>query len=582
MIDKFTFLNNSWSWPILLGAVVLLVVFVWKESPQKFTFRFYIKIFVALLAVFSLAMIALQPAVINTGHSGGLIILTEGFRKTSLDSLKKENKNIKVLKDAPDIPIIKELVGIDSVYILGHGIKPYDLWQLEGKATKYVEGIPLTGITKFNYHQAHSVGDKLVIKGLYKSPDQNIQLVLEGPGGQNLDSLHLKNNPEQAFTLETELKAAGKFIYTLVEKDSVGTIKSSNPIPIKVNEKEALKVLMINGFPTFETKYLKNFLAEMDHEVIVRSQVTKGRFKYEHFNTGTSSIGNISEKLLESYDLLIMDFNSFRALSPSEKKSLERSIRENGLGVFIQPDAALFRSNSGLVSFDVTQENSETATVQENVNLTKYPFSFQKSLSLQPIENSGGKILSAYKRIGQGKLGSSVLENTYELLLDGHSLVYQRLWTKHINTLSKRTIPLAEWSSDSKTGIPDEPFQFSIRTLEPEPRVLNNEGAVIPLAQDIDIPSLWTGTTYPKITGWQQLKMQQDTAQVFDYYVAPVQEWKILRANEAIQANKRYAGKSDSPESKILDPNPINPIYFYLLFLFSMGYLWLVPKMGSQ
>ncbi len=97
MIDRFTFLNDTWSWPVLLGAAVLFVVFIWKESSQFSSIRFYIKVVVAFLAILSLAMIALRPALLNTENSGNLIILTENYTQTSLDSLKKEHENIKVL-----------------------------------------------------------------------------------------------------------------------------------------------------------------------------------------------------------------------------------------------------------------------------------------------------------------------------------------------------------------------------------------------------------------------------------------------------------------------------------------------------
>ena len=582
MIDRFLFLNDSWCWPILLGAAVLLLVFIWKEWDRFRNFRFYIKVLVGLLAILSLAMIALRPALQNSEHTGDLILLTEGYEQTSLDSLKKEHKKIKVLKYAVDSPFIKDLESIDSVFILGHGIKSYDLWQLEGKATKYFGGEQLTGITKFKYQQKHIVGDNAVFKGLYSHPIQGTKLVLEGAGGQVLDSLILPEGTEQPFELAADLKSSGNFVFRLVEKDSLGELISSNPIPIRVSKKEALKILIINGFPTFESKYLKNFLSEMDHEVVVRSQVTKGKYKYEAFNTEKTSIGNISEKLLESCDLLIIDFNSLKTLSTSEKNALEKSIREYGLGVFIQPETAFFRSNSELASFDFIQEKGIEIILQENVSLTKYPFSFKQALKLQSIQTSNNQILSASKRIGQGKIGSSVLENTYELLLVGHTIEYQQLWTKLINNLSKRAVPLAEWSSGSRIEVADEPFHFKVRTLEEAPTVINMEGSIIPLQQDINIPDLWTGITYPKNTGWQQLSLQQDSVEVYNYYVSNSDDWKTVRAYESIQKNLRISNSVDSIIKRTTKAIPINLLYFYLMFIFCMSYLWLEPKMRSH
>ncbi|WP_034920832.1 hypothetical protein [Gillisia sp. CAL575] len=581
MIDRLTFLNDAWSWPIILGVVVLLLVFVWKEWHQFPSTRFFLKVGVVFLGICSLAIIALKPAFLNYEGSGNLILLTENYLQFSLDSLKKEYKRIKVLKYDEYASIINEIESADTIFVLGNGIKTYDRWQLEGEFIKYIKGASPEGIIKFKYQLENTVGDSAVFTGLYSKPNKGIRLLLEGPGGEVLDSVILSDASEKSFQLITNLKSAGNYIYNLVEKDSIGTILSSDPIPIKVKERDNLKILVINGFPIFETKYLKNFLAELGHEIIVRSQVTKGKFKYEAFNTKQDPIRNLNIQILESSDLLLIDYNSLKKLSSSERNNLEKSVSENGLGVFIQPEAGLFKSNSGFLSFDFIPENSAEVSLPVNIKLSKYPFSFKQDLTIQPVQTSGKQILSAYKRMGQGKVGSSVLQNTYELLLEGHSIAYQQLWTKHINSISKRAIPLAEWQSNSKLGTLNEPFQFQVRTSVPDPIVRNEDGAIIPLRRAIDIPSLWTGTTYPNRTGWQQLKLQQDSTNLFDIYVTESEKWNALKSYQRIQENQRNLSSGDSSQINYKKAIPINLLYFYLLFLLCMGYLWLEPKLRS-
>lgn len=581
MIDKISFLNAAWSLPILLGAALLLAVFIWKESREFATFRVYMKVLVGFFAIASLVIIALKPALLNYEKSGNLIILTPNFRENSLDSLKKIHEKIEVISYDPEIPIITEIEKSDSIFILGYGIKIYDSWQLEGKNKKIIQGKPLSGITKFKYSEKQMLGEKALFKGLYLNPKKGTKLFLEGPGSKYLDSIILNNNKKQSFTLSVYLKSAGNFIYNLVEKDSLGNSISTNPIPIIIEDKEPLKILVINSFPTFETKYLKNFLAESGHEVIVRNQVTKGKFKYEYFNTEITELGSISEKMLEEYDLLITDFPSFKSFSASEKNVVESAIKESGLGLFIQPDPALFKMNTGLLSFDFKGDNNEKALLQEKVSLKKYPFDFQKNIALQAIQKSGNKMLSASKRIGQGKIGTSVLENTYELLLDGNESAYKELWTQIINSISKREILVTEWSSKEKTAFPGEPFEFQIRSEDLNPVVITDEDAIIPLRRDIDISNLWTGFTYPKTTGWHQMRVKQDSINVFDYYVATSEDWKTLQTHQQILFNSQIKEHSGSVKKRTSKPVPINPIYFYFLFLICMGYLWLEPKMRS-
>ncbi|MFT5216322.1 MAG: hypothetical protein ACI83H_001444 [Glaciecola sp.] len=123
----------------------------------------------------------------------------------------------------------------------------------------------------------------------------------------------------QTFKLSTQLNIIGNYEYNIVEKDSLGSIISSNPIGVRVNSENTLSILIINGFPAFETKYLKNYLAEKGHEVVVRSQVTRGKFKYEYFNKTTKPPVDFSEKSIQNYDLVIIDSQSFRSLGKISK-----------------------------------------------------------------------------------------------------------------------------------------------------------------------------------------------------------------------------------------------------------------------
>jgi hypothetical protein len=147
-----------------------------------------------------------------------------------------------------------------------------------------------------------------MVKGLYQKSSTREPIVLEDPAGAGLDSIILNSEKEQAFHLGTNLKVAGNYVFSLAIKDSLGNLISRDPLPIVVNEKEKLKILVLNSFPTFETRTLKNFLAEAGHGLVVRSQITRGRFKYEYLNTEPVSIGSLSEttlKILTCYSWML-------------------------------------------------------------------------------------------------------------------------------------------------------------------------------------------------------------------------------------------------------------------------------------
>ena len=80
MSDGVQLLNQNILWPVVLIALLLLMVFVWKEWEQRNEKRFRVKSVLSLMAVASLAMIILRPATFQEETKGKAIILTKGYR----------------------------------------------------------------------------------------------------------------------------------------------------------------------------------------------------------------------------------------------------------------------------------------------------------------------------------------------------------------------------------------------------------------------------------------------------------------------------------------------------------------------
>ncbi|WP_431137742.1 hypothetical protein, partial [Psychroserpens mesophilus] len=88
-----------------------------------------------------------------------------------------------------------------------------------------------------------------------------------------------------------------------------------------------------------------NFLAENGHSVVVRSQLTKGRYKFEYFNTEAVPVYQLTENGLQPFDLVIIDADSYLELPTSSKAALDFNIQEEGLGLFVQPSPAIFNQS---------------------------------------------------------------------------------------------------------------------------------------------------------------------------------------------------------------------------------------------
>ncbi|MBG6133349.1 hypothetical protein IWQ47_004724 [Aquimarina sp. EL_43] len=584
MIDQITFLNDNWILQIGIGGIILWTVFIWKEWPEFGKRRFWIKITISFLAITSLAIIALKPA-ISTANTitTKMVLLTEGYDKEQLDSLARIHKKLKKHLYKANHPIFDGVDTPDSVFVLGYGVKPYDLWKLDNYNVSYLGRKTPSGVIRFKYDYKNTVGKRQVFTGLYANPQKGNRLILEGPGGAGLDSVSLLVGEQQKFEFTTNLNVKGNYLFSLVEKDTLGKILSTDPIPLIVEDSTPLKIVVINGFPTFETKYLKNYLAEMGHQVLVRSQITKGRYKFEYFNMERIPMGAFSKKNLEPFDLVIIDANSFKNLGRASRIALENSVKENGLGIFIQPDSNFFRASNGLGAFNfVSEKNTETRLDSETkIKLSKHAFVFKDEFLLQHIHTKPNtKIISGYKHLGKGRIGTTVLENTYELVLDGHTTAYQHIWSKLITSLSRKETSPVEWEATSIIAYKDHPFTFEVRTSIPKPIVKTSKKHSISMRSDIDIANLWKGVIYPRDFGWNTQFIEQDTTKVFEYFAADTSHWRSQMLYKTIEENKRRYKKS--LKNEIIQNHTIRPIPllgFYLLFLLCAGYLWLEPKL---
>lgn len=579
MTDKFTFLNEHLILPISFGAAILVLVFIWKEWSQSGKHRLALKVVLAFLTIFSLILIALKPAIPGNIDSNKIVLLTDGFEDFQLDSLKKAHKRIKQLEYDPGKLISEEIRSAEKVFIIGHGLKEYDLWQLDEVPVKFLGGNPPEGIVKLNYKQESFVGDYLMLKGLYSNPKSGNRLVLQDPGGTGLDSLVFNAEEKQRFLLSAELKVEGKYLFSLVEKDSLGAILTSDPVPVKVTEKELLQILIINSFPIFETRYLKNFLAEAGHRVTVRSQITIGRYIYEYFNTNRSPLGNLTKKNLESFDLLIIDAASLRNLSGNQTSAIENSVRENGLGIFIQADDAFFKSPGMGTDLDFERIAISEVSMEQwpGIKLSVYPYTLKDDFGMQSIHASNNMSWSGYKRNGSGRIGTTVFTNTYQLLLDGRSKAYKQLWSQVVEQISRKENPAAAWEKNQMIAYKDEPFNFRLRTVLDSVKVKNQDENTIPLMQDVDFPTLWKGTTWPKRSGWNTL--QADTSGIFEYYVTENTHWNALTAFNTLEGNRCYFNRPEPAVQGLRPLEPVSPLWFFALFLFCMGGLWLEPKL---
>lgn len=581
MSEGVMLMNREFFWPVILAGILLWAVFIWKEWAQRKEQRFWVKMLASFVSMASLILIVLKPGTWNMSTGGKGIVLTEGYRPSQLDSLKSKYKRIRTEEYVvgQTLSIVEQM---DSLFLLGNGLAPFDFWQVEDKSIAFLGGQQPSGWEAISHKNEIPLGESLYVVAHYANPKEGHWAILADNGGNALDSISFDGDSGQV-RLQGRPKASGNFVYHLLEKDDKGAIISEEPIPIHVSEGGPLRILMVNTFPTFETKYLKNFLAEKGHEVLVRTQLTKGKYKFEYFNGASHPVYRLTKDILEKYDLLIIDADSYKGLDRTSKEVLESLAKDNGTGVFVQPDECFFKLAQTRSPFRFHRDlatgvdlGSPTRTLQI------YPYIFREDIGTQEILMDS-TVVGAYVRVGKGKIGTSILQNTYQLVLEGSEGLYATIWTHILNHVAKEQGKKVAWEAVTQIPRPNHPFEFGIRTSSTNLEVMSDDGTHIPLMQDILVPTKWTGIRYPRKPGWNILGVAKDTVPHFSYFVFDENQRTSVSRSETLEANLREFGAQKSfgtPGSlskKELEPIPL--IWFYLLFILSLGWLWLEPKL---
>lgn len=577
MGSSWTFLPTENLFLIIFMGLLLWGLMIWKEWHLRGKSLFFIHVLISFLAILSLVFIFLKPGIQKESEQKLAYVLTEGYRDEVRDSLLKVKGQIEKINYEPNKDLRNHWLNYDQIFVLGKGFETYDLWQMEDLEINYLNDADLSGIIELSYPSELYLGNPLTIFGKYAKPKEGHRLFLLNSSGVKLDSLTL--DPQSgAFEFTAEPKVSGNFLYALEERNRQDSVISSDPIPMLIQEIEKLRILVLNQFPTFETKFLKNHLAENGHEMILRTELTRNKHKFEGLNTQTKSINSLSRDILSDFDLLIIDAGTYVNMRKAEREELLYAI-ENGLGLYVQPDINLFTRLNKDFEFQFKNDGiTRVEGVTQKTTLEKFPYSLQQGWKSEVLFQLGKQEVSFSIPLGLGQVSTSNLVKVYPVLLEGNKELYDSFWRSTLGKIA-RNKDVSEFEPKSLWGYQDHPFPFDLRTKINKPDVLDFDGHLIPLMQDMHVPTTWSGITYPLEIGWNRLLIQNDSIGILDFYVSDTSNWRSIRNFETQEENARFFDRPKLVKKPKSIVKPINPVWFYLSFLCCMAYLWLSNKL---
>ena len=596
-------------WYCILVAAFALVAFLsvkeWKRTNRS---RLALRLVASLSAVLSIVILSYpdkkEP---QQRQSSKVIVLTGGFNTDTLIRLLQTNKSTphfstdySLIQTSPKQKIkwIPDLAGFfsqhakDSVYILGNGFTNEELSLLKGHSFFYKPTALKPTVSSIHWHKEIKSGAPLTIQGKYDNNsgrDVAIQLLAFG---EVCDSLIIKPGIQKEFSLSTVPKHRGRAVYSFLALSGKDTLQNE-PVPIEVEYKSPLRILILSSSPDFEKTFLKNRLAQNGYEIIMNTSISKNKNDEQFLNTAKAANTHTSS-YLDNVDVLIADDKSLAQLSASASYAIRSAIEDNGLGMIIklsdEKSASSFYSQK-FPLVQLKQDKKPFIPIHSSLNDSdKYKLKIDEPLCLrsqndiQPLlQDEQANIYAANYMYGQGRIVATTLNNTYTLALTGNNKAWQSLWALLLDKAAKKTIA-------DKTGYAGMGFSF---TDHPTPIVLEtnkvaalqrlNANEQISMLQHPTLSYLWQGSYWPRKSGWQTLI--QGDGDTKNWFVYDPKNWKDLRDYTKINAMKQYVKEhpvSFLPQTEGENDKPTSDVKLYLVILFFIccGFLWIEQKLS--
>lgn len=580
MIDSLTFnpvVSITVSWLLVAIAVGMLVwKELWARKPEA------LKIAAVLLATFGLMGILLRPA-LRSIKSSVSVLVTQNYNAAIVDSLIQEHRGAKIYtapgvritrsKDVTPLSSWHELRDVEAIDVItGEGLPPHAMDLLEGQTFVFIPASHGSGFLTLEVAPTIKSNRLNALTGVYAAAKPTL-LRIDGTGGI-ADSLNVEDGV-QSVAFQFKPKTSGPLTLTLTER--AGQDTKAYRLGINVQEPLRLSILMLQDYPTFEHSYLKNFLSR-DHAITIRYRLSRNVFRYEYINSNSALQKAITREMLKNFDVVVTTPDVLKTLSKSELTALESGVRD-GMGILV--------TGKGNEPFpfgpELQVEKLTTDTVQIRgpsglktiVHTTRFALASKQPLNKVLAQRE--KVLAGYYNHDFGRVGYTVLRESYPLLLRGDSLAYANLWAPIIESVSRRAHASYEIRIlSSMPYLRDEPLHLEILTSSGPPTIFY-DSVRIPVIEDYRFANRWKATIWPSGEGWNEIRSADDSI-LLPFFVNAQEEWPGLQKKRNVEGTARIAA-SEISKHKVTQAQPLNPLLFYGAFLLGMSMLWLLPKM---
>ncbi len=608
---------------LIAVAVLLFAGLAWltlqranrKRRPQRLAAN--------SLAVLSLLAMALQPQWLSRSQPSTAVLITPGadlsdwqnlpdsikslplaFSLDETQKWKSINSKIQVVPDAAYLR--RHYPEIERLHVIGHGLDGYD-WEALDSVQIEPHWTPLPpGIKQAQWSRELVLGQTLQLQGVIAGLDgEESQLYLSDPGGA-VDSVRITSQEsEAAFELKALPRETGKYLYAISLRAKDGKTRFAEKLDVVVTEPQPLKILVLENQVSFETKFLKNFLSKHRGVLAIRAKISRERYRFEYFNQPKIDLTQITANLLRGFEVAIIDGRTLHDLGEAELRALRTAVEQEGLGVVIVPDDSILGSERRAFSnreFFLDFHFERFAELDERLvkpiwqglaegtttAIPAEPFVINNAFGMKPlIKDEMERTLAAAYQRGRGRVGLSLVRDTYRWILEGNAPYHAAYWSYLLSALAQKASQRDRWSlSSTKPAVTDQPVQMMLVTTAAQPVGIvaaeANQPDSLFLQQDVVEPQRWYGTFWPRQAGWHEVSRAGGEPDWF--YVYEKESWQTWQAAQRVAATERQIWQNKNLDSKtdvtLHDTSEaISLIWFFALFLACSAYLWVERKL---
>jgi hypothetical protein len=575
----------------LMGIVLLAIVFLGVVFINPIQRRRWLRLWASLAVVLGMALLVIPFDKIATiAGNTHLLILTEGYQEDTVAAYNKSNA-VKITWENLDQAAIDKAA---IIHVFGYGLPDTSIWKIpKSKIQFHASALP-TGIANIHWRQEITLGQSLLIQGRVSNPkQQNLQLQLVS-GSQVIEQRVLGAQTSLNFQLNPNPKNLGTGSYQLVLLTGKDTL-AIYTIPFIVQLPKPISVLLLQDAPSFEQKFLKNWLTDHGYQLAARTRISKQLFDQAFSNRASANLLNINANLLSGFDLLLTDETSLNSLSALEQLQIRAAIREKGLGLLVTTDtilkhAAILDQQLVLTSIQDSLSANHILNMQGQdsawhpvLNKDAYLVLAASSKWQSLVFDKKGRILTGIYLEGMGKIGFSTLGQTHLWSLAGKQWDYDFYWTQLLESVASQSATKETWTLGSGMDFVKQATPIIQYKDAPQDSFALVSGSKIYLQHNPLLGFKQEGQFWPQQSGWQNLVTT--SGQFKPWYVFDKQEWPLLQWTKRRQLTEAWLTqpveytKDSSIENEASQRQVVPAIWAWLILLLGLAVLWIESKL---